>query len=90
VLNTLDQRIQVKLQWLQEPSQKKKLRYLNKVNVKLILSGTKKSEYLKERTDELAKNSKNKNTRDLYTDIHKFKNDYELTTTFCLQIPIVF
>jgi chemotaxis methyl-accepting protein methylase len=36
----------------------------------------KKKEYLKNRINELAMNSKNKNIRDLYRGIHEFKRGY--------------
>jgi hypothetical protein len=35
-------------------------------------------EYLKDRINELATSSKNKNIRDLYRGINKFKNSYQL------------
>jgi hypothetical protein len=37
----------------------------------------KKSEYLKDKIDELATNSKNKNIRELYRGINKFKRGYQ-------------
>jgi hypothetical protein len=36
-----------------------------------------KREYLKDKINELATNSKNKNIRDLYKGINEFKRDYE-------------
>jgi hypothetical protein len=37
----------------------------------------KKREYLKDKINELATNSKNKNIRDLYRGINSFKRDYQ-------------
>jgi hypothetical protein len=37
----------------------------------------KKGEYLKDKIDELATNSKNNNIRDQYREINKFKNGYQ-------------
>jgi hypothetical protein len=43
-------------------------------DVKLVeISGPKKREYLKNKINELETNSKNKNIRDLYKSINKFK-----------------
>ncbi|PNF33796.1 hypothetical protein B7P43_G10228 [Cryptotermes secundus] len=73
----LDQRKQAKLQWLQDPSE------LNGDNLNNIRRETsrhfrsKKREYLKDKIDELAMNSKNKNIRDLYKGINDFKRDYQ-------------
>jgi hypothetical protein len=39
--------------------------------------GNKKGEYLKDKINELAKNSKNKNIRDLYRGINGFKRGYQ-------------
>ncbi|PNF21971.1 hypothetical protein B7P43_G17907 [Cryptotermes secundus] len=76
----LDQRKQAKLQWLQDPSK------LNGDNLKNIRCETsrnfrnKKREYLKDKIDELAMNSKNKNIRDLYRGINDFKTGYQLSS----------
>ncbi|PNF30898.1 hypothetical protein B7P43_G05207 [Cryptotermes secundus] len=73
----LDQRKQAKLQWLQDPSE------LNGDNLNNIRCETsrhfrnKKREYLKDKIDELAMNSKNKNIRDLYRGINDFKRGYQ-------------
>jgi hypothetical protein len=62
----VDQRKQAKLQWLQDPSE------INGNNLKIIRREAsryfrnKKREYLKDKIDELATNSKNKNIRYLY------------------------
>jgi hypothetical protein len=57
----------------------------------------KKREYLKEKINELASNSKNKNTGDLKRGIDKFKRAYQPRTNMvmdemviCLQIPTTF
>ncbi|PNF21835.1 hypothetical protein B7P43_G05968 [Cryptotermes secundus] len=73
----LDQRKQAKLQWLQDPSE------LNGDNLKNIRRETsrhfrnKKAVYLKDKIDELAMNSKNKNIRYLYSGINDFKSGYQ-------------
>jgi hypothetical protein len=73
----LDQRKEAELQWLQDPSE------INEDN----LSNTRceanrhfrneKREYLKDKNNELATNSKNKNIRDLYREINEFKRCYQ-------------
>jgi hypothetical protein len=40
----------------------------------------KKRKYLKDKTNELATNSKNKNIRDLYRGVNKFKRGYQPRT----------
>ncbi|PNF41987.1 ELAV-like protein 4 [Cryptotermes secundus] len=73
----LDQRKQAKLLWLLDPSK------LNGDNLNNIRHETsrhfrnKKREYLKDKIDELAMNSKNKNIRDLYRRINDFKKGYK-------------
>jgi hypothetical protein len=62
----LDQRKQPKLQWLQDPSE---INGDSLNNVRREASRhfrNKRREYLKDKTNELAVNSKNKNIRDLY------------------------
>jgi hypothetical protein len=72
-----DQRKQAKLQWLQDPSE------INKDNLNNIRCETskhfrnKKRKYLKNKIDELATNSKNKNIRHLYKGINYFKRGYQ-------------
>jgi hypothetical protein len=64
-----DQRKQTKLQWLQDPSE---INGDNLNNVRREASRqfrNKKREYLKDKINELAMNSKNKNIRDLYRGI---------------------
>jgi hypothetical protein len=73
----LDQRKQAKLQWLQDPS---KVNGDNLNNVRREASRhfrNKKREYLKDKINELATNSKNKNIRDLYRGINEFKRGYQ-------------
>jgi methionine salvage enolase-phosphatase E1 len=66
------------LQWLQDPSE---LNWGNLNNVRCKASKhfrNKKKEYLKNKINELATNSKNKNIRDLYRGINQFKRGYQL------------
>ncbi|PNF27158.1 hypothetical protein B7P43_G08536, partial [Cryptotermes secundus] len=73
----LDQRKQSKLQCLQDQSK------LNGDNLNSIRRETsrhfrnKKREYLKDKIDDLAMNSKHKNIRDLYRGINDFKRAYQ-------------
>jgi hypothetical protein len=65
------------LHWLQDP------REVNGDNLNNIRHETsrhfrnKKREYLKDKVDELATNSKNKNIRDVYRGINDFKRGYQ-------------
>jgi uncharacterized protein YaaR (DUF327 family) len=73
----LDQRKQAKLQWLQDP---REINGDNLNNVRCEASRhfrNKKREYLKDKINELATNSKNKNIRDLYRGINIFKRGYQ-------------
>jgi hypothetical protein len=73
----LDQRKQAKLQWLQDPSE---INGNNLNNVRREASRhfrNKKREYLKDKINELATNSKNKNIRALYRGINGFKRGYQ-------------
>jgi hypothetical protein len=73
----LDQRKQAKLQWLQDPSE---VNGDNLYNLRHDASRhfrNKKREHLKDKINELATNSKNKNMRDLYRDINGFKRGYQ-------------
>jgi hypothetical protein len=71
----LYQRKQTKLQWLQDPNE------INGDNLNNIRHETsrhfrnKKRQYLKDKIDELATNSKNKNIRDLNRGINDFKKE---------------
>jgi hypothetical protein len=73
----LDQWKQAKLQWLEDPSE---INGVNLNNVRREASRhfkNKKREYLKNKINELATNSKNKNSRDLYRGINGFKSGYQ-------------
>jgi hypothetical protein len=73
----LDQRKQAKLQWLQDPSE---INGDSLNNIRLEASRyfrNKKREYLKDKINELATNSKNKSIRDLYRGINEFKRGYQ-------------
>jgi hypothetical protein len=73
----LDQKIQAKLQWLHDPSE---INGDNLNNVKREASRyfrNRKREYLKDKINMLATNSKNKNIRDLYSGINEFKRGYQ-------------
>jgi hypothetical protein len=78
----LDQRKQAKLQRLQDPSQ------INGDNLKSIrheASGhlkNKKREYLTDKINELAINSKKKNIRELYRGVNEFKKSSQPTSNF--------
>jgi hypothetical protein len=74
----LDQRKQAKLQSLQDPSE---INWDNLNNVRREASRhfrNKRREYLKEKINELARNCKNKNIKNLYRGINKFKRRYQL------------
>jgi hypothetical protein len=69
------------LQWLQEPS---KINGDNLNNIRSEASRhfrNKMMEYLRDKIDELAKNSKNKNIRDLYRGI----NEFNMLIKICLN-----
>jgi hypothetical protein len=73
----LDQRKQAKLQWLQDPSE---INGDNLNNVRHKASRyfrNKKREYLKDKINKLATNSKNKNIKHLYRGIIGFKRGYQ-------------
>jgi hypothetical protein len=75
----LDRRKQAKLQWLQDPSE---ISGDNLSNIRRETSRhfrNKKREYMKDKIDELATNSENKNIRDLYKGINEFKEGYLLS-----------
>jgi hypothetical protein len=76
----LDQRKQANLQWLQDPSKINgdNLNYRRCEDCRHI---RKEREYLKDKTDELATNSNNKNIRDLYRGINDFKRGYQPEVT---------
>jgi hypothetical protein len=76
----VDQRKQAKLQGLQDPSE------ANEDNLSDVRREAsrhfrnKKREYLKDENNDRVSNSKNKNIRDLYRDINKFKTGYQPRT----------
>ncbi|PNF19361.1 hypothetical protein B7P43_G06727 [Cryptotermes secundus] len=73
----LDQRKHTKLQSLQDPNE---LNGDNRNNIRCETSRhfrNKKREYLRDKIDEFAMNSKNKNIRDLYRGMHDFKRSYQ-------------
>jgi hypothetical protein len=75
----LDQRKGAKLQWLQDPSE---INGDNLNNVRPEASRhfrNRKKEYLEDKINELAMNSKNKNIRDLYRGINGFRIGYQLS-----------
>jgi hypothetical protein len=78
----VDRRKQAKLQWLQNLSEGKED---NLSNARLEASRhfrNRKREYLKDRINELDQNCKNKNIRDLYRCIYKFKKGYQPRTNW--------
>jgi hypothetical protein len=65
------------LQWLQNPSEING-DYLSSVRREASrYFRNKKKEYLKDKINELATNSNNKNIRDLYRGISEFKRNYQ-------------
>jgi hypothetical protein len=73
----VDKRKQAKLQWLQHPNEIKgdNLRIVRREASRYFRN--KKKEYLKDKINELATNSKNKNIRYLYRGINGFKKGYK-------------
>jgi hypothetical protein len=72
-----DQRKEVKLQWLHDPSE---INGENLNNVRRETSryfSNKKREYLKDKINELAMHIKNKNIRDLYRGINELNRGYQ-------------
>jgi hypothetical protein len=74
----LDERKQTKLQWLQEPSEINRGDLNNVTHEASRYFSNKKKEYLKDRINELAMNSKSKNIRVLYGGINELKRGYQL------------
>jgi hypothetical protein len=77
-LKLLDQRKQANLQWLHDPSE---INGDNLNNVRCEASRhfrNKRREYLRDKINGLATNSKNNNIRDLYREIIGFKRGYQL------------
>jgi hypothetical protein len=76
LIKLLDLRKQAKLYWIQDRSE---INGDNLNNVRCEASTyfrNKKRKYLKDKINELATNSKNKNIRDLYRGINEFKRGY--------------
>ena len=79
-LGFLDQRKQVKVQWIHDPSQSNvdDLNTVRRDNSRHFRN--KKKVYLKAKIEELETNSKIKNISDLYRGINDFKKGYQPTT----------
>jgi hypothetical protein len=73
----LDQRKQAKLQWLQDPSEINENNLNNVSREASRYFRNKKRQYLKDKINELATNSKSKNIRDLHRGINEFKRGYQ-------------
>jgi hypothetical protein len=76
------------LKWLQDPSE------INGNNINTVICeasryfGNKVREYLKDKINEYATNSTNKNIRDLYRGVNDFKRGWLRKTTW-LRVPTV-
>jgi hypothetical protein len=78
----LDQKKEAKLQWLLDPGE---INGDNLNNVRREANRhfrNKKRQFVKVKINEVATNSKNKNTRDLYRGINEFKKGYQLRNNF--------
>jgi hypothetical protein len=73
----VNRRKQAKLQWLQDPSEGKEYNLSNVRREACRHFRKKILEYLQEKINELESNSKNKNIRDLYKGINKFRKGYQ-------------
>jgi hypothetical protein len=73
----LHQMKQAELQWLQDPSEISGNHFNNVRREASRYFRNKKRDYLKDKMNELATSSKNKNTRDLYRGINEFKRGYQ-------------
>jgi hypothetical protein len=73
----LDQKKQAKLLWLQDPSEINGDKLNNVRHEANSYFRNKKREYLKDKINELAANSNNKNIRDIYRGITEFKRGYQ-------------
>jgi hypothetical protein len=78
----LDQKKQATLQWLQDPSEINGdcLYHVRRETSRHFRN--KRREYLKGKINELEKNSKNKNIRDLYRGINEFKRSFQPRSIF--------
>jgi hypothetical protein len=74
----LDKKKQAKLQRLQDPSEINGDNLNNERREASRYFRNKEREYLEDKINELAMNSKNKTIRDLYRGIYEFKRDYHL------------
>ena len=79
-LRFLDQSKSAKMQWLQDPDQSNVGSLNNVICEASKHFRNKKKEYLKNETDELETNRKNKNIRNLYRGINDFKKEYQPRT----------
>jgi hypothetical protein len=73
----LGQRKQAKLQWLQDPTEINGDNLNNVRREAIRYFRNKRREYLKDKINEVAANSKNKHMRDLYRGINQFKRGYQ-------------
>jgi len=76
----LDQKKQVKKQWLQDPKQSSVHNLKNARREASRHFRNKKKEYLKAKIDELENNSSDKNMKDLYRGINDFRECYQPRT----------
>jgi hypothetical protein len=74
----LDERKRAKFQWLQDPSEVNRNNMSNVSREPSRYFRNKEREYLKDKINEIAMNSKNKNIRDLYKGIKEFKMGYQM------------
>jgi hypothetical protein len=73
----LDQRKQVKLQWLQDPSEINGYSLNNLTREGRRHCRNEKREYLEDKINERGTNSENNNTKYLYRGINEFKRGYQ-------------
>jgi hypothetical protein len=87
---------QAKLLWLQDPGE---ITWDNLNNIRRDVSmhfTNKKMNYLKDKNNELATNSKNRNIRGVYRGINELKRDYQPSSksvkneVLCFEIPTIF
>ena len=76
-VNSLDQRKQAKIQWIQDPSQSNVDNLNNVIRDASRHFRNKKKAYLEVKIEELETKSKINNIRDLYRDINDFKKGYQ-------------
>jgi hypothetical protein len=73
----LAKRKEAKVQWLQGPSQINGDNVNNRKREASRHFRNEKMEYLRDKTNEIATHTKNKNTRDLYRGLNEFKKVYQ-------------